>query len=326
MHSDNAIAEAAPESRSIAQERRVPLLGQVDTNEKQRLAVLLTCYNRKETTLRCLERLEEQIGIDNVPVSVYLVDDASPDGTGDAVRQAYPGVHVLQGTGSLYWNRGMHMAFGEAIKTNPDFYLWLNDDTMLFPNALAHLLGLYRQLTEDGRPGKIIAGGTGDVQTGAFSYGGVRRIRRPLWWKFQRIAPQAEPVSCDATNGNCVLIPRAVVESVGNLDPIFQHRWGDHDYCFRARAAGCEVWLAPSYIGLCSRNSIQETWKDPKISILRRLRLLWAPSGLQPRDYWIYLRRHRGMLWPLFWLSPFIKIFTSGLVRIATGRNGKAAV
>lgn len=277
------------------------------------VAVLIACYNRKELTLRCLAAISQQRGLESVEVDVFLVDDGSSDGTGDAVRAAYSQVRVLQGTGDLFWNRGMQFAFTEAVKGDYDYYLWLNDDTALDQDALRRLLDTYAEVAKDGNRAKIVAGGTRDPDTGQFTYGGVVRINRVLWKSFRRIAPTDKPVRCEATNGNCVLIPREVVRRVGVLDPIFQHRWGDHDYCFRACNAGCEVWLTAGYVGSCRWNLTDGTWRDPAVPLVKRYRLLWAPSGLQPKDYLVYVRRHRGLLWPYFWISPFIKILVTSL-------------
>ncbi len=62
-------------------------------------------------------------------LSEVLVDDASTDGTSDAVRQAYTSSQDFFRR-NLFWNGGMRGAFSEAMKDNPDYYLWLNDDTI----------------------------------------------------------------------------------------------------------------------------------------------------------------------------------------------------
>jgi GT2 family glycosyltransferase len=59
---------------------------------------------------------------------------------------------------------------------------------------------------------------------------------------------------CDTMHGKCVLIPRSVVQIVGNLDPAFVHYIGDWDYGLRTRQEGCTVWIAPGYLGTCSLN------------------------------------------------------------------------
>src|SRR5215471_21751813 len=103
---------------------------------KIRVAVLMTCFNRKSMTLEALDTLFSQKHTDNLDVTVYLVDDNSSDGTGPAVVQRYPQVILLQGSGSLFWNGGMRKAFATALATGFDGYVWLNDDTRLEADAL----------------------------------------------------------------------------------------------------------------------------------------------------------------------------------------------
>lgn len=51
-------------------------------------------------------------------VIVYITDDASTDGTSLAIRQYYSEeqVHIIKGTGNLFWSRGMYTAWKEALK------------------------------------------------------------------------------------------------------------------------------------------------------------------------------------------------------------------
>ena len=66
-------------------------------------AVILTCFNRKDTTLRCLKQLYQQKTSGNM--DVFLCDDASTDGTSEAVQKQFPKVHIVRGNGNLFWNR-----------------------------------------------------------------------------------------------------------------------------------------------------------------------------------------------------------------------------
>ena len=61
---------------------------------KERIAVLMTCYNRHQSTLSCLEALYNQ-SVDDVKLDVYLVDAGCTDGTGEAVRGRFPEVKVI---------------------------------------------------------------------------------------------------------------------------------------------------------------------------------------------------------------------------------------
>lgn len=67
------------------------------------IAVLITCFNRKKTTLKCLEHLFNTNNTYYMTLDVYLVDDASSDGTTRAVEENYPGIQIIQGNGSLFW-------------------------------------------------------------------------------------------------------------------------------------------------------------------------------------------------------------------------------
>ncbi len=95
------------------------------------IAVLLTCHNRRDKTIQCVTALYEQAGLEeSYSIDVFLVDDASNDGTGEAVKNEFPQVYIIQGNGNLYWNRGMHLAWETAADAQDfDCYLWLNDDT-----------------------------------------------------------------------------------------------------------------------------------------------------------------------------------------------------
>ena len=67
-----------------------------------RLAVLITCFNRVETTLKGLGTLQSELArLDNIDVSIFLTDDASPDETGSVVLAAFPEVRVYNRTGTL---------------------------------------------------------------------------------------------------------------------------------------------------------------------------------------------------------------------------------
>ncbi|MBO7640790.1 MAG: glycosyltransferase, partial [Bacteroidales bacterium] len=110
----------------------------------QRVAILLTVHNRRETTLRCLENCWHQIDAmktgGQYDFTVWLVDDGSTDGTWEAVEELFPQTRLVAGDGGLYWNQGMRLAWDSAAKEDYDFYLWLNDDTLMNEGALAAIM------------------------------------------------------------------------------------------------------------------------------------------------------------------------------------------
>lgn len=278
------------------------------TASKLRLAVILTCFNRKEKTLDCLHALSANSGLENLELSAVLADDGSTDGTAEAVREAFPWVQVVLGNGNLFWCRGMHKAFETAMQGQHDFYLWLNDDTTLYPDAVSRLLACEADLRrEHGKP-VIVVGTTVDPENGAISYGGEVQSSGLRRTRFLRVIPDASPKLCDSMNGNIVLIPKEVAQVVGNLDPAFEHAMGDTDYALRARKLGVGVWVGPGIFGTCSGNPNTGTFTDANLPLARRWKLMMSRKGLPWRSWLVLTRRHMGSLWPLYFSWPYISL------------------
>lgn len=273
----------------------------------RRVAALITSFNRKELTLASLASLFQQEGISALELVVFLVDDGSKDGTGEAVRKQFPRVRVIQGDGSLFWNGGMRVAFDAAMKEGFDAYVWFNDDTRLAPNALRILIACADAEMAKGKPA-IIVGSVSDPKTGARTYGGFRRQIDGLRVHFPAVEPDPSvPLPCDTMNGNFTLIPAAAAKAVGNLDAIFRHQIGDMDYGLRAKKAGFNVLMAPGYCGVCTSNSDQKTWRDPAMTRKQRWTHLMSPKGAPPREWFTFTRRHYGWRWLHHAILPYLK-------------------
>ena len=260
---------------------------------RARIAILMTCFNRRELTLRALRALAAQPEFD--AADLFLVDDGSSDGTGDAVRAMFPAAHVLQGSGDLFWNGGMRMAWNSALATRShEFYVWLNDDVELSGGALTMLVADADATAPRGTP-VIVAAATCDPATGAINYGAHRRshLRRPL--RLALIEPVGQPVPADTISGNIVLLSAAAQTLLGNLSPAFRHIYGDLDYGLRARSADIPVVLASRVGGTCASNSVAGTSLDPTLPRLARLRLRLAEERrIHARDWRAFVRLHGG--------------------------------
>jgi GT2 family glycosyltransferase len=198
---------------------------------------------------------------------------------------------------------------GTALEEGHDYYLWLNDDTRLFPHALENLLATHGTLTGAGWGPCIVVGSLSDPETGKLTYGGVEARS---WWRplhFTRIEPGKKPRRCQTFNGNCVLIPRDTAVRVGNIDGAFIHAMGDNDYGLRANRAGCSTWIAPGLVGTCSRNPMAGSWMDRSLPLRVRLGKTAHPKGLPPGPWRVFARKYGGRLWPIYWLSPYVKLF-----------------
>jgi len=252
-----------------------------------RIAVLLTCFNRQEKTLTCLKSLFQQVIIQNTKVDVFLVDDGSTDNTLQIVINNFPSVKIINGNGNLFWCGGMNLAWNEASKGHYDYYLWLNDDVILYSTALKDLLttAFQKNIQED-QIG-IIIGSTCDPIGLNVTYGGSNNLGG-----LPKIIPSDEIQTCLTFNGNIVLVPNEVFKKIGNLSQEFKHIFGDMDYALRATKQGFKLWIAPGYQGHCANNSIPN-WRNPKIPLKERWQHLHSPKGQPPREVYIFAKKNR---------------------------------
>jgi GT2 family glycosyltransferase len=266
----------------------------------KKIAVLITCHNRRTKTILCLDNLYSSNGLKvSFTIDVFLVDDGSTDGTSESIKENFPQVHLIKGNGELFWNRGMHLAWQSAISSGKlfDYFLWLNDDTMLDPNAILHLIPKNNDV--------IVTGSTRSKFIDTITYGGFDS-------KSKLILPNGEFQPCESFNGNVVLVPYNVYKIVGNLDPIFQHAIGDIDYGYRARKAGIKLLVAPFYSGICEgHNSLPKCW-NYKVSVIDRFKFLYSPiSYCNPKSFFKFDKRHNGIITAFFHL---ITIHTRTLI------------
>ena len=253
---------------------------------KKSFAIIMTVHNRRNTTVECLSRFYKCKGLDKYDIDFFLMDDGSSDGTAEAVANAFPQVTILQGNGTLFWNRGMYECWKEAIKKRHDFYLWLNDDTMLYENALEVLFADYAKAGDM----SIISGCCCDTATQSMTtYGG---------WVNNKVAELTGSIrTIEDLNGNVVLIPNQVVERIGIIDPYFQHSAGDNEYGYRAQKNGIATVITSSFVATCDRHDRVSKSMDSNLTLRERLKYMNSPWGARPKEIFYLYRKYKG-IWP----------------------------
>lgn len=249
------------------------------------IAVLIACHNRRKKTIDCLRALHQTRLPEGYRLDIFLVDDGSTDGTSEAVKQEFPQVNIIQGDGNLFWNHGMRLAWETAAKTKDyDFYLWLNDDTLLFENALVIMLEQSQILDNK----QILVGSACSSINRIVTYSGFKLPNIKL-------EPNATWQACDYFNGNIVLVPSHVYHQVGLLDNRFHHTIGDFDYGMRASKLGFKHLISPLCLGYCEDHQNDPVWRNKSIPFHKRLMHLYTPLGNNPIEFFIFDRRHNGL-------------------------------
>ena len=267
-----------------------------------KIAVLITCFNRKEMTINCIKSLAETNK--DIDFRFVVTDDNSSDGTKEALQALPYKIKLIDGDGNLFWNGGMRKSIAYALSNVDkfDYALLVNDDVAFYPGTINQMVHRIKTSGAD-----VVVGATCD-EDGKMTYGGVLKTSKHLA-KFKPMEPGNDDMQCDTFNCNAVLLKSEVFKEAGNFDSKYTHAMGDYDYGFRLRKLGYTVVSSTNFVGHCEANAIEGTWLDPKLPRKERLKLKEGPKGLPKKDYYHFVRKNYGLLPAIYHsLTPFIRI------------------
>lgn len=276
---------------------------EVNDNQRIKVMVLFTCYNRCEKTRKSIESLVS--GNFGIVFSFVIVDDNSSDNTLEMlnVKKKTIDITVLNGTGSLFYTGGMHMAM-TYVKDNSindyEYYLLINDDVVFFPGCIEKLIIQSRQQNNS-----VITGTTQDSE-GKISYGAVKFVKNVQ----HRVLDISEWKSeADTFNANCVLVPKIWFDKTAAMDNHYTHAMGDWDYGFDIKRNGAIIHPSKVFIGVCDRNSTKGLWSDTSLSRSERLKRKENIKGLPRKQWFYYLKKNFGMGYAIYYsLVPYVNI------------------
>ncbi|NLX80737.1 MAG: glycosyltransferase family 2 protein [Proteiniphilum sp.] len=275
--------------------------------KNQKIAVLLTCYNRKEKTISCLSSFFEADIPINYHFDIFLTDDGSTDGTEETITNLFPSINIIKGSGNLFWAGGMRLAWNTALELNKyNAFLLLNDDVILKKDFINNLLTAESFAFNKTNKKGIYSGATIDKETNKITYGSSKINKNNFIVKIDLLTPSERPQECEITNANILWVDKSVVDEIGILDRKYTHGIADYDYSLKAHKKGLPVYLAPNICGIC-QDDHGKNWKDKTSSLKERIIYLKSPRGLAYKEYLFYIRRHFPLNLPYSFIMLWMK-------------------
>jgi hypothetical protein len=209
--------------------------------ETPSVSVIIVSWNAKDYLVKCLRSLNGQAP--RYPLEIIVVDNASTDGSPEAVEHEFLAVRVIR-TGA---NLGFAKANNIGIRASSGDYVCLvNSDVEVLPGCITRLVDYCQQHPEVGMVGPRIRGRDGKLQRSCRGFPG-------LWNMFCRalaldaICPKARffggyllpfwahdsICQVDILSGCFWLARRQAVDKVGLLDESFFMYGEDMDWCKR---------------------------------------------------------------------------------------------
>lgn len=261
------------------------------------LHVIIASHNRRELTVRAVERAAESASRAGLSIRFVVYDDGSSDGTADALRAMTTPVTVLEGDGTAFWAASMSVAEDHAMRgaRDDDWIVWMNDDILIDLDSLERI---HPHLSA--HPQSVFVASFHEPGAATISYGGQRRISRIHPLRVKPAPPEHVIAPIDTMNGNLVFVPVSVVKAIGGIDGSFAHAAADTDFGLRCGKQGVPVLLLPGTYGSCARNPVATGRR------LARWRAFTGPKGGgHPATLRRILRKHAPLHWPLLWSATY---------------------
>lgn len=280
------------------------------TGARPQVSIIIVNYNAADVLPACLDSLKAQPP--TLPSEVWVVDNASTDGSVALLRDRYAWVRLIASERNLGFAGANNLAAGRA---EGDYLLLLNPDTVAPAGAVAALAQFAEANPQAAAVGPRLINADGSGQRSAWrGYPGLAMaLSDALYlWKapglpLARLSEYqtgelTQPREVDHLLGACLLIRRAAWDKVGGLDDRFFLFLEETDWCFRARQQGWRVMYNP----------------EVRITHLGEHSMNQNPQRNLPefyRSYCRFYRKHAGTArWQLGLLKGIIAL--AALVRI----------
>lgn len=219
-------------------------------------AFLLTCHNRKSSTLNCVSTILECSRRFDKKLDIFIVDDNSTDGTTEALEQLsllHSNIYLSVADGSQFWGGGMSLAYQRFLQSTSsyDLLLFINDDIIIKPDRLNCFIEKSKSIISTVE-NVAFSCASFKGQGGQLSYGGVRFTSSITT---TRLYPSISSfVKCDACNFNLVSIQPEVLKKFGFIPWFTPHQRGDFYLSYLATKNNYINFIVPGFYGLCNRN------------------------------------------------------------------------
>ncbi len=233
-----------------------------------KVCLVILNYNGKDDTVALLESLEKVV-LTGLSLEVVIVDNNSNDNSLSQIETFLSGHEFFKKNTTKLIKNNLNLGFCEGnnqgiswgLGRGADFFLFLNNDTLIDKNLLVNLLNTMQSQKEVGilgpkiyfakgfefhkdrykenEKGNVIwfSSGKIDWNNMIFSHRGVDEIDKGQFDK-------SEPT--DFVSGCAMLISQEVVEKIGMFDPKYYLYLEDVDLCERAKRAGFKLWYTPA--------------------------------------------------------------------------------
>jgi hypothetical protein len=219
-----------------------------------RLSVIVVNWNTGDLIYRCVDSvyadIQNSAELSVSQVEVFVVDNASTDGSTQAVQAQFPQAIYIYSPQNIGFGPANNLALRQAAG---DYILLLNPDTLVHPGAVERLLRFMEQNPVAGAAASRLVNPDGSLQhscspeptlKGEFLRLFHLGVRPDGYYAMETWNPEI-PRTVDVILGACMVLRKQVVDQVGLFDEQFFMYNEETDLCHRIRQDGWKIYWVP---------------------------------------------------------------------------------
>lgn len=210
-----------------------------------RVTVITLNWNGRDETLECLASLKK---LDYSNYDIVVVDNGSTDGSVPAFRARHRGITIIDNGRNLGYAEGFNGGLRYAYEHGAEYFLILNNDTVIDPEALSELVNAAELDERIGFvSGKVYCHSRPNVLQTAGRYNHPILLAGGHVGRGEADSGQFDKIrDYDFIDDVFLLVRRKVYEAVGGYDPLFFLYYEETDWCARVRRAGFRIVYTPA--------------------------------------------------------------------------------
>ena len=207
----------------------------------KQIGIVICNYNKKNDALACIRSILESKFQD---YDIYVVDNASTDGSAEAIRNAYgEQVTLLVNQENLGGSGGFNTGLRAAFQKGYPYLMCVDNDALLDENAVGNLLAFLQEHPETGiAAAKIYHREAPDyVQQFGQKIDFENFCTDVTYLNAYEDGSMPEYVYTDAVAACALMIRRSVIEKIGFMPEENFLYWDDTEWCYLCNRAGWKV-------------------------------------------------------------------------------------
>ncbi len=213
------------------------------------LSIIVVNWNTRNLLAGCLASVMETAG--DLDPEVWVVDNASSDGSAAMVRERFPQVRLIENVQNIGFARANNQALAQA---DGRYLLLLNSDTIVKPGALRALVEFMDAHPDAGAVGARLLNADGSLQPSCHPMlTPWREFWRLLFLETMRRCATYDmarwdvdtPRQVEVIKGACLMVRREALDQVGQLDEGYFMYTEEVDLCYRLAQAGWKLYWVP---------------------------------------------------------------------------------